>query len=481
MKKLLLFFSAMAAAIGLMTSCSQEGEPEFGLSTSSVFGPQSRGGEVSSIIDAATAEYTATKYINAPVNGVAPAQPKTASNTTVINNSYGDPVMYAVNFEAGGYVIVSASKKTYPVVASSDQGSYDASVLATPFMSRLIYRYTNRITESFDYSADSLGTYALEWAALLPPAMPTLKMRRAASAASYQPIIDKAIREWESRGLEVYEAQKWMKNETGAYKDLPGLKELMDKLKKMYVNWADGKPMSELSYITVRHNYTYTFNSDPSNRLNTNWTTVSPYNAAVPGGMPLSSEAVALGQILNYFDDPTIYNFSSSSSSPLRNNTEIANFLYDVALNINTVFGSSYSYAPYQSLLGALNNTYKYSYKYGETSDQKIISSINSGSPTIIIDYNLDGKSHAWVCDGYRVASVQTYYELMAPVGQPEDLFGPYEPVNTWDDYGNSAYQFQKSNDNVYFNSYFYPDSINWFYKQPQYVGDMHKGNSSKS
>lgn len=40
-------------------------------------------------------------------------------------------------------------------------------------------------------------------------------------------------------------------------------------------------------------------------------------------------------------------------------------------------------------------------------------------------------------------------YHLMVPVGQPEDIFGPYEPSAQWDHYGNASFQFNHSDNDV--------------------------------
>ncbi len=48
-----------------------------------------------------------------------------ASVETVRNNSNNNPAMYVVNDPEGGFVIVSATKDYYPVLAYSDENSFD--------------------------------------------------------------------------------------------------------------------------------------------------------------------------------------------------------------------------------------------------------------------------------------------------------------------------------------------------------------------
>lgn len=78
--------------------------------------------------------------------------------------------MYAVNFESdGGYIVVSASKKTSPIIVSSYKGSYENSKQTSPFINRLIANASAKITESFDYPTDSMDVYTTQWSVLIPP------------------------------------------------------------------------------------------------------------------------------------------------------------------------------------------------------------------------------------------------------------------------------------------------------------------------
>lgn len=427
-------------------------------------------------IDAETATYVATKFINAHIDGQNVTSHKTAESTITIKNGDGKPVMYAVNFGIDdGFVVVSASRHTSPIVASSDRGSYHAFDSAKLFIQRLIRNASVQITKTFDYPYDSVANRVGEWSALLPPKVHFHMHEKNASNSintdsHYSDIINKAVAEWVNNGYDVYSAQDWLQNPSGNYKELPDLDKLLNKM-NMPVNWADGIAMNQLCLIIVRHIITYTNSGEKCDPIVTKWHVNSPYNSTVPKGMPLSSEAVAVSQMLHYFKHSSILDFSASASNPLQNNTEIANFLYDVACNIYTIFGSTYSYAPYDRMMYALSSKYRYSYKTGEFNENEIIYSINNGSPSIVIEYDEDGRSHAWICDGYRYVSDRIDYFLMAPVGQPEDVFGPYESSGQWDEYGNASVQFNNSSDNIYFNTFFDPDSLDNFYgKKPIFI-----------
>lgn len=181
-------------------------------------------------------------------------------------------------------------------------------------------------------------------------------------------------------------------------------------------------------------------------------------HAFVPNGMPLSSESVALGKILYYFNNSFVYKYSSSSTTPLQNDTEVAEFLYNIALKTGTTFNTSYSFATFPNMLSALTN-FGFSYNSGTFTQQNLMNSIDNESPTLITEYDNNQRSLTWVCDGYRIIYVRYDYFLMAPVGQLEDPFGPYEPAAQWENKSNPNFQIRESSaGEKFFNAFFSPD-----------------------
>lgn len=51
---------------------------------------------------------------------------KSVKNVVAINDSNGNPAIYAVNFNEGGYILVSATTKYVPVLAIVDKGEYSS-------------------------------------------------------------------------------------------------------------------------------------------------------------------------------------------------------------------------------------------------------------------------------------------------------------------------------------------------------------------
>lgn len=433
----------------------------------------SRSANESSIIDVTTAEYVASKVINAPVDGTEPAQPKKVGNSIAIRNSYDDIVMYAVNFEDNaGFVIISASMKTTPIIAMSNHGCFTSATSSSPLLQQVIEMCISQISRTLNDSDLPVDSYAAYWRPFLPPNPMNSPRKANASNSDYMEIINRIVDKWiyEDK-YEVYNALTFCNDIHG--KNLPGLADVLRNL-TMPVGWADSRPTNELSFIIVRHTPEFQGVSNQCTPVTTNWTTDSPYNAAVPGAMPLSSEAVAVGQLLYYYNDPVIRQFSASAANPLQNNTEIANFLYDVALNIGTVFGSTYSYASFDNMKYALSTYYHYDFESGQYNEKAIMRSIDNGSPSIIIYYDSENRSHAIITDRYRMVTDRIDYFLMAPLGQPEDPLGPYESMGQWDDYGNGSYPlFESEDNNMYFNAWC--DLTGDWYANTIYIGPYPK------
>ena len=118
--------------------------------------------------------------------------------------------------------------------------------------------------------------------------------------------------------------------------------------------------------------------------------------------------AVALGMIMNYHEYPTSYNWSQMPQDnfpwDLYGNSVVADLLYDIGLSsVDMRYKCDISEADDVDAVSALENDFGYSisvtlsgYNINTT-----ISEISYGRPVYFSGVK-DGKGHAWVCDGYR-------------------------------------------------------------------------------
>ena len=125
MKKLILFLSVVVA-LGVMTSCSQDGDTVIdppGLVNASQKTVSNIETKVVSKADALdiAAMFNANRFNT--------AASRSAQVVETIANKMGQPIAYVVNNDEGGWVIVSATTDYHPILAYSDDetGRFDVS------------------------------------------------------------------------------------------------------------------------------------------------------------------------------------------------------------------------------------------------------------------------------------------------------------------------------------------------------------------
>ena len=88
---------------------------------------------------------------------------------STIYNESGEPCIYVINYDRGGWALISATKKYQPILAHSDTGSFDVNgsmpgglELWRENMVDIITNVDNQLTE------DSIAVFKSEWASISP-------------------------------------------------------------------------------------------------------------------------------------------------------------------------------------------------------------------------------------------------------------------------------------------------------------------------
>lgn len=157
------------------------------------------------------------------------------------------------------------------------------------------------------------------------------------------------------------------------------------------------------------------------------------YNKYCPTGCPTGCSAIAIGQVMRYWQYPTNYNWNEMSYNFPTDAT--ARFLAELGdknhLNINySPSGSSAKNTIYDNVL----RDYGYSasreiYNYSKVKDE-----LYAGRPVLLSGKNSNGKSaHVWVCDGIQIFNNVTYSSSLMHMnwGWGGDHDGYYQ-VNNW-------------------------------------------------
>lgn len=127
------------------------------------------------------------------------------------------------------------------------------------------------------------------------------------------------------------------------------------------------------------------------------------------GKPPAGCVAIALAQIMRYHKYPQTYNWSSMPYEKGINET--ARLIRDIGIAVGMDYGCDGSSAKNTAAVNALRNTFKYSSAIASDFDiDKVVAELNAKRPVYLSGGSKDyfiifphyENGHAWVCDGYK-------------------------------------------------------------------------------
>lgn len=279
-----------------------------------------------------------------------------------IGDKSSKPSFYIVNFEEGGFCIISADKRTYPVLAYSSHSKFDLNLEKYP--AALVYWLAdqdNHISEIRNGNVKTDINYSKYW-----------------NADAVQRILTSKLF-----------ATRNMKNYRLIYSKGPLLS----------TTWGQGDGYN---------------NSAP-------YKNCSSYNN---GRVPVGCVATAVGQVMKFHNYPNNYNWSimpnevytSTVSSDGTN--EIATLLRDIGDAVGMDWGCDGSGVETKKAANVLRNTFGYSSANYTTSLSKLEREIRLGYPVVLkggraqdwVIFKVYKDGHAWVCDGCKVAEMDIRY-----------------------------------------------------------------------
>lgn len=313
---------------------------------------------------------------------------------TIVDETTGNALLYVMNWpDNGGFVIVSASKTTPPVLAFSDTGSFDTGVESVT--SELLEGLKDAVRSMTEQACDSVYlANAMNWAVYEKAIVPAGKSR----SISYelQLKIDKKIAKMKAEGW------NYAGNITAARYRLPDSE--YEALYRDAQQFSDLQyDMEEVSLCFIKDEQPYTVGP----LLKTHWTQKSPYNC-VPIVRELKLDdpvagctPIAIGQIANYYRFPAKYkwdNLHDISQNGVEMN--LYELLNDISNYCNAKFSEGKgSVAPGDDAIGMQKMGFKNA-TYTTLSLSLMKSMITNKKPFYMRGEGSDG--HAWVCDGYQ-------------------------------------------------------------------------------
>ena len=398
------------------------------------------------LLDRGTTPITAEQAINVvQLYDIQNGLPATKSSEIEISDVYahvnaeGTTVFYAVNRkDEKGFVIVSASRKYYPILAIANKGRFDENYEKlglslwvngqSAMISEVESGESNIDCESL-WSSYEKGVH-LQFIATKTEAE-AFALRQASVAA------------WEAQGYTCYELQECPNN-------LPS---------NIYNQWctlAAGAANPDYNYMTYSVILEKRIEQETTRGplIDSSWDQMNGFNAALPNAntCPIGCVPVAIGQIMWYHEKPSSFFWANMPASYAT--TATASFLYTLGGIMGIDYPNNDPTASHGDGEDALNY-YGYSTNFDVYDEDTILSNIASGKPVYLggsVQGSQDG--HAWVCEGTHIVNYYYEYELKV-ISDIE----PLEYVNVTQPYatGNGTYKY------LYHNLGFYGSGNGWY------------------
>lgn len=347
--------------------------------------------------------------------GVTPmTRAATANEVTTISDSIsGKPLMYVINYgHDNGFVVISASKNTQPILAYSDKGKFGFD--ADHPSADLVDDFKHIVRNAQSCTSDSLRIkYALQWAyfektpeTVLTRALPSEIEQRKAKEREYQ----------ESRGYkclgDLTTAQNFLS--TNDYQAF--MREMEDCSDPQY----DYREVVQVFAKTIRQD-------SIGELLQTKWHQEAPFNIGkdyrYAGCTP-----IAIAQIAYYHKYPQKYEWDKIPLKPiLYNNTALKKLMIDIWDACVIRYDSE---GTYSNEIKAKETFEKFGYEANlicQITNDELSKQIKAGNPVYIQGDN-GTKGHAWVCDGYKQTKDVVIATLIKKPKDPRFKIVPMSP-----------------------------------------------------
>lgn len=333
-----------------------------------------------------------------------------------------------------GFVIMPSSFDCYPILAYSEDGTFNKSYDSIPELYSWITQMLNYVSHAT--TAGKNIRNRIEWNKLLgthiecDDSFSSITLSR---GYDIEAMFAEASNEWIANGWDYYPAKQEYSNL--AMSTLPpAAKKIIQEIGSKTENYSvTGRPLIDDTYI-VTWSETSTDKYGPL--LTTHWEQTSPYNYALKKQYPnveyLGCTAIALGQIIKYHQSVDGYNYLMMPDILTTPNGVLPEFLFDVGRRIGIPYYYGQSGASLDMVLAASK-----SFGYNTQTATFDANSLKASELPLILygesSSNTGGNDakHMWVCDGFDKEKTYVHYNIMIPNQFPEDaLGGPFVPYN---------------------------------------------------
>lgn len=338
-----------------------------------------------STLDAGDAQNVALMFFNKGKS----IHTKSAQGLSVVTYSdsiSGNPLLYVVNFEDdNGFALISATKKSTPILAFSDRGNFDCGGNSAAEI--YLEDYQNVIREAYLDKSDTLRLkYALQWASFEEKSPITKSISYELSQK-----IQAEVQRKEALGYE------HLGNITAAQYFLPAsdyqalLQQMQDVTDPQY-------DYTEVNQFFIK-SYDY---ESIGPLLQTEWHQREPFNVGAPN-LVAGCVPIAISQLVYYYKYPNRYNWEAIPAAPDESyayNRDFAYFFKD----IRNICNPSYEKITTVTTENAENALSELGYsvvKIGSINIAILNQQMHNSKPMLMFG-NINGRDgHSWICDGY--------------------------------------------------------------------------------
>lgn len=431
-------FSATLTMLLLTVACNEI--DKIGFEANPSLGQMKANQTQSVIVNHAEAQIIANKFMQfgAGNPGVATksANSNRVSSSTTVRED-GHDLMHVFNYENGGFVIVSATRNYYPVLAYSDKNSF---VLKEDMGPVDIWLDETKVSIKNSGSLDEATKSQIQnlWAryagTYVDPTQELLAARRPQTRSTGEDACWERIEELQS----LYGNQGW------TFLPLSQLEDLFDDydLSSIYDNicYSATQNHSALNETVIGYKDTPYYTTSVGPLLDTyNWHQGSPFNLLCPNLCDAGCTVIAAAQIVKYYEHAPIYPLQWGSTTFYWNNildgpdnsstTRQPHFIQYIASYIPGIDYANGDWGATPSQLKSGMENLGYTASLQNHSQIVVDNQILQGNkPVLMGGYDADGDGHAWICDGEKqyIYNYITFFTENQPYGAGTFTQGMY-------------------------------------------------------
>lgn len=324
----------------------------------------------------------------------------TVENVSIVNNENKEPLMYIVNFSnQKGFTIISATKKYNPILAYSDIGSFSLST-DNDNIKNWIEEHKNII----DYAKNDTSTKNTSKFKQLWQEFEKLYINvdtRSSLSNSIKALKESERKKWTDLGGYCHDF--------GAISYFFSPEESQGIIKDICSHTNPQYDCMESNMLLVKDEVTELC-IDPL--IKTYWHQGNPFNALCPPQTPAGCVAIAMAQIMKYYEWPNTYNWKQIQVIPTQPCDEVQKLIYDIGKAVKMEYTTNGSGTTANNTEDAFKYIFKYNARQITHDINPVINEIKSKRPVFMCGLSSYG-GHAWVCDGYRLRDIKSVYTVI--------------------------------------------------------------------